>query len=65
MEVICKAIDEQAGRDELIDHLALWHMVTLQQLDLADDSTARIMGLPLSVLRSVHSTCVQREDVTG
>jgi hypothetical protein len=62
MDVICREIDAQAGRVELIDHLALRHIVTLQQLELADESITRIIGLPLNVLRRVHATCVQRED---
>jgi hypothetical protein len=63
VDVICKAIDAQAGREDLIDHLAFRHLFTLQQLELADDSVTRIMGLPLGVLLSVHSTCVQREEL--
>jgi hypothetical protein len=38
-------------------------MFALQQLELADDSVTRIMGLPLGVLRSVHSTCIRREEL--
>ena len=63
MDVRCKAIHAQAGRAELVDHLALRHMFALQQLELADDSVTRIMGLPLGVLRSVHSTCIRREEL--
>jgi hypothetical protein len=62
MDVICREIDAHAGRVEMIDHLALRHIVTLQQLELADESITRIIGLPLNVLRRVHATCVQRED---
>jgi hypothetical protein len=45
--------------------MALKHMLALQELELADDSLARIMGLPLSVLRRVHSTCAQREELNA
>jgi hypothetical protein len=62
VDVICRAIDAQ-GREELMEHLALRHIVTLQQLELADESITRITGLPLNVLRRVHATCVQREDL--
>jgi hypothetical protein len=65
VDVICRAIDAQAGREELIDHLAIRHIVTLQQLELADESMMRITGLPLNVLRRVHATCVQREDLNA
>ncbi len=65
MDLICKAIDAKAGAAELIDHLALRHMLALQELELADGSTTRIMGLPLSVLRRVHSTCAQREELNA
>jgi hypothetical protein len=61
VDAICRAIEKHAGRVELIDHLALRHIVTLQQLDLADESITRITGLPLKVLERVHATCVQRE----
>ena len=63
MDVICRAMDAQAGREELINHLALSHVVTLRQLELADESITRITVLPLNVLRRVHATCVQREDL--
>ena len=63
MDVICRAMDAQAGREQLINHLALKHIVTLRQLELADASITRINGLPLNVLRRVHATCVQREDL--
>jgi hypothetical protein len=56
-------MDAQAGREQLINHLALKHIVTLRQLELADASITRITGLPLNVLRRVHATCVQREDL--
>jgi hypothetical protein len=62
---ICREIDARAGREELIDHLALRHIVTLQQLELADESMTRITGLPLKVLRRVHATCIQREDLNA
>ena len=63
MDAICEAIDSRASRDELIDHLALRHMFALQQLELADGSATRIIGLPLSVLRRLHSACIDREAV--
>jgi hypothetical protein len=65
MDAICREIDAHAGREELIDHLALRHIVTLQQLELADESITRITGLPLKVLGRVHATCVQREDLNA
>ena len=64
MEFICRTVDAQADRGELIDHLALRHIATLQQLELADESTTRILGLPLGVLRRLHSTCIERESVS-
>jgi hypothetical protein len=65
VDAICRAIDANAGRDELIDHMALRHIDTLRLLELADDSVVRITGLPLSVLRRLHSTCTEREDISG
>jgi hypothetical protein len=38
-------------------------MFALQQLELADGSATRIIGLPLSVLRRLHSACIDREAV--
>ena len=61
MDLICKAVDAQADRDELMDHMALRHIAALVELDLADGSTMRIMGLPLTVLRRVHARCVDQE----
>jgi len=62
VDAICRAIDANAGRNELIEHLALRHIGALQELDLADDSIARITGLALSVLRRVHDACVAQDD---
>jgi hypothetical protein len=65
VDAICRTIEKHAGRVELIDHLALRHIVTLQQLELADTSITRITGLPLKVLERVHATCVQREEMNA
>jgi hypothetical protein len=65
VDAICRAIEKHAGRAELIDHLALRHIVTLQQLELADEAITRITGLPLKVLQRVHATCVHREDMNA
>jgi hypothetical protein len=61
MDATCSAIDTRADRGELIDHLALRHMPALEQLELAEGSTTRILGLPVSVLRLVHGRCIELE----
>ena len=65
MDAICNTIDAKAEREELIEHLIIRHIHTLQKLDLADDSAARITGLPPQVLRSLHAACIRREESAG